>query len=153
MRSRCLRLWGLVELQGQLETRDQVSFDDMHIGDLHFDPRGIPHLIIGHHLLDGKVVKLEKPLAVLQKKGRTSAASSGDRTRDGGMEVGCDGTDSRSNDEGMQVETEAADHPVPSGEACQEYEIVALITRKIIFKNRPKPIVTKKQSKKTSAST
>ena len=29
--------WGLVELQGQLETRHQAPFDNMHIGDLHFD--------------------------------------------------------------------------------------------------------------------
>lgn len=141
--------WGLVELQGQLETRDQVPFDDMHVGDLHFDPRGIPHLIIGHHLLDGKVVKLEKPLAVLRKKGRTSTTSAEERTRDHSMELGCDGADSRSNDESLQAEAGAVDHSVPPGEACREYEIIALITRKIIFKNRPKPIVTKKQPKKT----
>ena len=29
--------WGLVELQGQLETRHQVPLDNMHVGDLHFD--------------------------------------------------------------------------------------------------------------------
>ena len=29
--------WGLVELQGQLETRHQAPFDNMHLGDLHFD--------------------------------------------------------------------------------------------------------------------
>ena len=29
--------WGLVELQGQLETRDGAPFDGMHMGDLHFD--------------------------------------------------------------------------------------------------------------------
>ena len=29
--------WGLVELQGQLETRDRAPFDGMHMGDLHFD--------------------------------------------------------------------------------------------------------------------
>lgn len=134
--------WGLVELQGQLETRDQVPFDNMHIGDLHFDPRGVPHLIIGHHLLDGKVVKLEKPLAVLRKKGRTSVE---DQTHDGSMELEHDGTDSGSDD---QIEARVVNHPIPSGEACQEYEIIALITRKIIFKNRPKPIVTKKQPKR-----
>ena len=66
--SDCLSGWGLVELQGQLETRGQAPFDNMHIGDLHFDPRGSPRLIIGHHLLDGKVVQLDKPFAVLRKK-------------------------------------------------------------------------------------
>ena len=29
--------WGLVELQGQLETRHQAPLDNMHVGDLHFD--------------------------------------------------------------------------------------------------------------------
>ena len=29
--------WGLVELQGQLETRHGAPFDGMHLGDLHFD--------------------------------------------------------------------------------------------------------------------
>lgn len=29
--------WGLVELQGQLETRGEAPFDNMHLGDLHFD--------------------------------------------------------------------------------------------------------------------
>ena len=35
--SDCPGEWGLVELQGQLETRDQAPFDNMHLGDLHFD--------------------------------------------------------------------------------------------------------------------
>ena len=29
--------WGLVELQGQLETRHQAPFNSLHLGDLHFD--------------------------------------------------------------------------------------------------------------------
>ena len=29
--------WGMAEMQGQLEMRDQIPFDSMHIGDLHFD--------------------------------------------------------------------------------------------------------------------
>lgn len=33
----CGGKWGVIELQGQLETRDQVPFDGIHIGDLHFD--------------------------------------------------------------------------------------------------------------------
>ena len=31
--------WGLVELQGQLETRHGAAFDGMHVGDLHFDAK------------------------------------------------------------------------------------------------------------------
>lgn len=112
--------WGLVELQGQLETRDQVPFNNMHIGDLHFDSRGTPSLIVGHHLLTGKVMQLEKPFAVLRKK---TMATDEAEAAGGGMKVEL-GT-------GMGAGTRT------------EYEVVALITKKIIFKNRPKPIITK----------
>ena len=104
----------MVELQGQLETRDQIPFDSMHIGDLHFDCRGTPNIIVGHHLLTGKIVTLEKPFAVLRKISKTDCGNLG-------MEQGT----------GM------------GQQSATEYEVVALITRKIIFKNRPKPIITK----------
>ena len=115
--------WGLVEVQGQLETRDQVPFDNMHIGDLHFDSRGTPSLIVGHHLLTGKVLPLEKPFAVLRKK-RVSP-------KFGDSEQG-------------EMETEIVTGMSSIGAGVKtEYEVVALITTKIIFKNRPKPIITK----------
>lgn len=44
----------------------------LHAGDLYFNSEGVASLIIGHHLLTGRVVDLEKPFAVLQRK-RTSA--------------------------------------------------------------------------------
>ncbi|EDO32532.1 predicted protein [Nematostella vectensis] len=59
--------WTIVELQGALETRDEVSLEGKNIGDLHFDSMGVPQLIIGHHLLTGKVVVLDKPYAVMRK--------------------------------------------------------------------------------------
>lgn len=40
--------WGLVELQGQLETRHQVPFDNMHLGDLHYDAK-----VFGVHMQEG----------------------------------------------------------------------------------------------------
>ena len=113
--------WGMIELQGQLETRDQVPFDGMHIGDLHFDSRGTPSLIVGHHLLTGKMMTLGKPFAVLKKKSQRTASD------EGGL--------------GMEPQTQ------PAG-GTTEYEVVALITKKIIFKNRPKPIITKPLPKK-----
>lgn len=90
--------WGLVELQGVLETRRGCSFEGLHIGDLHFNSAtGTASLIVGHHLLTGKAVTLEKPLAVLQK---------------------C------------------------SSSSTPEYCVSALIRRKLVFKSRPKPIVS-----------
>lgn len=120
--------WGLVELQGQLETRDQVSFNDMHIGDLHFDTKGTPNLIIGHHLLTGKIVELEKPYAVLKKKLVLSEENDMEPIPSQDESMECEFSDRRTN---------------TSEGCCTEYEVVALITKKIIFKNRPKPIITK----------
>lgn len=130
--------WGLVELQGQLETRDQVPLDSMHIGDLHFDNRGIPNLILGHHLLTGKVVELEKPFAIL-KKTIGDTADTAESVADCPMDLGsCVGVNS--------------DADVAVKGPCTEYCVVALISKKIIFKNRPKPIITKTVVKKVLSS-
>ena len=123
--------WGIVELQGQLETRDEVSFDNMHIGNLHFDSRGTPNLIVGHHLLTGKVVELDKPFAVLKK---TVVGWQSSSIPVSNVELESDTATSS-----MEYELEGAD----TGNGTSNYEIIALITKKIIFKNRPKPIITK----------
>lgn len=104
-----------MELQGELETRDEAACDGMHIGDLHFDSKGTPNLIIGHHLLTGKVVALEKPFAVLNKHKPTT---NDDTSINGSTQAGT------------------------------EYEVVALLTQKIVFKNRPKPIITRSLPRK-----
>ena len=121
--------WGMVELQGQLETRDQIPLDGMHIGDLHFNSKGVPQLIVGHHLLTGKVVELEKPYAVLKKRTETE----------------------QSNETGMEVENgfrEYQEDGTSSSQTGIKYVVIALITKKIIFKNRPKPIITKTLAKR-----
>ena len=61
--------WGLIELQGTLECPDSVQLQNAHIGDLHIDKSGTPQLIIGHHILTGKIQKLEKPFGVMKKSG------------------------------------------------------------------------------------
>lgn len=116
--------WGLVELQEKLETREDLGFDGLHIGDLHFDEKGTPQLIIGHHLLTGKVSRLERPFAVLQKV-------AGVRRTDGPEDVDMRDAsgDSRSAAAGKAQST--------------EYLAKVFVRRKIIFKVRPKPIVRK----------
>lgn len=62
-----LEEWVLVELQGELQSRFAGGFSGKDIGDLHFTKKGDPILIIGHHLVVGKKVKLEKPFIVMTK--------------------------------------------------------------------------------------
>ncbi|ESO82659.1 hypothetical protein LOTGIDRAFT_155672 [Lottia gigantea] len=59
--------WAIIDLQGDLETRHPVPLSGKFIGDLHFTKKDAPVFIIGHHILYGKIVELEKPFAVLKK--------------------------------------------------------------------------------------
>ncbi|XP_060538430.1 chromosome transmission fidelity protein 8 homolog [Pantherophis guttatus] len=64
--------WLLLELQGQLEARGGGGgggggLAGRLLGDLHFTQEGAPVLIVGHHVLYGKAVRLEKAVAVLRR--------------------------------------------------------------------------------------
>ncbi len=63
--------WGLIELQGELETQNKVSYESLRIGDLHICGSSA-NLVVGHHLLTGVVVNLDPPLAVLKKEHRSA---------------------------------------------------------------------------------
>ncbi|XP_022338440.2 chromosome transmission fidelity protein 8 homolog [Crassostrea virginica] len=97
--------WAIVDLQGSLETRQPVPLGGKFVGDLHFTKQNVPILIIGHHILYGKIVDMEKPYAVIVKDNST--------------------TNDSNNTEKQGV----------------SYVVKALIKKKILFKQRPKPII------------
>ena len=58
--------WAIIELHGDLKESSK-SRDKKHIGDLCFSKSGTATLIIGNHILNGKEMCLDKPIAVLNK--------------------------------------------------------------------------------------
>lgn len=125
----------LIELQGSLEVEGDAGGE--LIGILKFDEavrafipcildtvtsqcdvQDRPTLQIGHNLLEGKIVTLTKPLAVLHLVEATQT------------EAGFD-----SNANSMQV-----DDPKDAN-TSKSFEIVSLIRKKISFPKRPRPLV------------
>jgi chromosome transmission fidelity protein 8 len=129
--------WVVVELQGvlQLELPDKAQAEErerklglageagvaavptmagLDLGLLGSEG-GVPVLEIGCHRLEGKIVSLKRPLAVLELR-RAPASAPG--------------------------EGEGGAPPEQSGEG--EFEVVGIVRSKLLFKSRPKPLVGKR---------
>ena len=109
--------WFIVEMQGDLESRHKEHLEGKFIGDLHYTKEGVPIMIIGHHILYGKVQNLGRPMVTVER-----------------TEVGKDLPKTTSED------TELMDLDVQM-ETSIEYRVKSVIKKKIIFKTRPKPII------------
>lgn len=77
-------------------------------------------LIIGHHVLYGKIVNLDKPLLVVKKEKNFSQIEKIDVMEEDAIE----------NEDTKNIVT-----------ANTEYMVQAIIRKKILFNKRPRPIV------------
>lgn len=114
----------IIELQGDLQAKDCANLAGQFISDLHYTKKGQPILIIGHHILFGKVVDLDKPFAVLRKK---------DSDNNDLEELGVTPLEAEKSDDEKLYDA--------------EYNVTAIIKQKIIFKTRPKPIIANVKKK------
>ncbi|XP_065073660.1 chromosome transmission fidelity protein 8 homolog [Ochlerotatus camptorhynchus] len=141
--------WCIVELQGDLEVRGDRAMSGQFIGDLLFNKYGQPILIIGHHILQGRLQKIDKPLLVMEKhetrKRHVTEPSTDDAAGDDENEIMLDVSqvsqlDSTiaSSNRTVLDSTLAVEHKtVPK----TEYLVRAVVKHKILFKARPKPII------------
>jgi chromosome transmission fidelity protein 8 len=91
------------------------------MGDLHYNSDGTPVLILGHHVLFGKVLSLEKPFLLL-KKTRTNVPTK--------IQIDDDDEDNlKENDDPPETKT------------LTSYIVKAVIRKKLLFNKRPRPIV------------
>ena len=121
--------WAIIEMQGDLESRvGDVQLQGKFVGDLHFTKADhTPVLIIGHHILYGKVVKLDKPLVIMEKSQKQSKSSKKDREALNQSENGDIAMDM--DNDGSEISAETI------------YNVRAIIRKKLLFKSRPKPII------------
>eukprot|EP01112_Ceratiomyxa_fruticulosa_P017578 TRINITY_DN5499_c0_g1_i1.p1 TRINITY_DN5499_c0_g1~~TRINITY_DN5499_c0_g1_i1.p1 ORF type:complete len:131 (-),score=38.08 TRINITY_DN5499_c0_g1_i1:77-469(-) len=111
--------WSILEIQGSLEVSDAENVDELEAGVLTLTGNSNATLMIGASMLEGKVTPLKKPLVVMKKKGVDQIEY---------MDEGDSEKDSSNS---------------------TEYEVVGIVKEKIIFKTRPKFIVTPKKSPNT----
>ena len=118
--------WSIIELQGDLEIESGESLSKKFMGDLHYNSDGTPVLILGHHVLFGKVLSLEKPFLLL-KKTRTSVPT----------QIQIDEDDEEQEKKCMKEN----DDPPPETKTLTSYMVKAVIRKKLLFNKRPRPIV------------
>ncbi|KAI0288832.1 Ctf8-domain-containing protein [Russula brevipes] len=118
----------LLELQGELEVSGTKHGQLVGRLTLDDDGKGKPTLRIGHHLLEGKIVSLPKPLAVLQRV-RAPPAPDPRLARDGDEDVEMRHLDEREPDVASSIAA-----PTTS------YAIRTLVRKKLVFSKRPTPI-------------
>ncbi|XP_055849192.1 chromosome transmission fidelity protein 8 homolog [Episyrphus balteatus] len=127
--------WAIIEMQGDLVARDDEDIENLFVGDLYYNKFGQPIMIIGHHMLTGREQKIEKPYAVLEKTKTNEGVSLSDTTTTDAGEVS---TLNATVDQTLLDTTAAIEN---KSAQRTEYKVRALVTKKLLFKSRPKPII------------
>ncbi|KAN0134597.1 Ctf8 domain containing protein [Lactarius tabidus] len=121
----------LLELQGDLklsgDKRGQLV-GHLTVSD---NGKGKPTLRIGYHLLEGTIVSLAKPLAVLQRV-RTSPSRS---------QIPPTPTPQPDEDEDIDIDMRCVDDGDATEATSTSYTIRSIVRKKIVFSKRPTPIV------------
>ncbi|KAH7930158.1 hypothetical protein BV22DRAFT_1028663 [Leucogyrophana mollusca] len=109
----------LIELQGSLdvECNESCDRDGRLVGKLNVDNPDKPTLLIGHHLLEGKIANLPKPLGVLQRN-----------------------TGSQDSEVVPDAQEKPRGEPRADLNVSTGWTIKAVVKKKIVFSKRPMPI-------------
>ncbi|CAM9883676.1 unnamed protein product [Pylaiella littoralis] len=135
----CVPEWSMVELQGELVCKDPLS--GQPLGSMTSE-NGKPVLVISNHKLEGKTASEPKPLLVLRKvmvevnQKSDSSSSNGEKCRRGGSR-------GDTSEGGGEDQVGAGDSQPQQQLKRVEYRVVGKVTRKTIFKTRPKPLIRK----------
>lgn len=137
----------MIEIQGDLESRYVTDCSGKFVGDLLYNKYGHPVsyisavivsflfialsfqiLIVGHHILFGKEQKMEKPFVLLEKVALAQEVDFNESVTISQMDKSVSFLDSTINIENRT-------------KSKVEYNVRALIKKKLIFKSRPRPII------------
>lgn len=106
--------------------------------------QGKPQLIIGTHRLLGKVVTLPKPLAVFKRHGGAASPTTGVNNADSVALKGNSGTAGETAGDANGAGGDAGEAgSMGDGHATTstEYAVLGFVKKKLVFKERPRPIV------------
>ncbi|KAG5337286.1 hypothetical protein C0989_009932 [Termitomyces sp. Mn162] len=119
----------LIELQGALEVESNhpSDRDGKLVGKLKVDEATNKFtLLVGHHLLEGKISNIAKPLAVLLRSRTVS-------------NVILSGTEGAGQDDDVEILVHNDQEVLLTNDV--EWDMIALVKRKIVFSKRPMPVV------------
>ncbi len=148
-----------IELQGQLEPTHGDVLDGLRIGSLRVEDvrlwpaivhsnfsrcvwanictssQDIPYMIVGGHQLEGKIVDLKKPLAVIQKL--PTAAAQGGAAASSQIPASAAVPSTAPSSSQQETQLGGADGEAPAA----VYSVVGFVRRKVCFTKRPLPMV------------